>query len=200
MVLGALLFLAGASLFAYNQHEADLADRATVNLLPELIAAIEEKNTAEEIPDATEVEVTTPVWLQPDFFEMTEVEIDGYNYIGYVSIPALELELPVMSEWDYTRLRTAPCRYSGTTMGDDLVILAHNYKRHFGHISELQVGDSVIFTDMDGVVTYYEVAALDVLSATAVEEMVAGDYDLTLFTCTYGGESRVTLRCDRVSK
>ena len=28
--------------------------------------------------------------------------------------------------------------------------------------------------------------------------MTAGDFDLTLFTCTYGGKSRVTLRCDRV--
>ena len=36
-----------------------------------------------------------------------------------------------------------------------------------------------------------------VVSFTAVEEMTAGEYDLTLFTCTYGGQSRVTVRCDR---
>ncbi len=123
---------------------------------------------------------------KPDFHFKDE----GLKKIG-------KLMLPVMAEWDYTRLRTAPCRYAGTTFGDDLVILAHNYKRHFGQLSELKVGDAVTFTDMDGVVTNYEVVALDVLSATAVEEMVAGEYDLTLFTCTYGGKSRVTLRCDR---
>ena len=50
---------------------------------------------------------------------------------------------------------------------------------------------------MDGVVTNYEVVGLDVLVPTAVEEMTAGDFDLTLFTCTYGGQSRVAVYCDR---
>lgn len=193
VVAGALLFLAGALLFACNEHEARMADRAVVDLLPELIAAIEEPPATEEPAE----ESVAPVLPEPGFIQMTEVEIDGYNYVGYVSIPALELMLPVMADWDYTRLKIAPCRYTGTTFGDDLVILAHNYKRHFGCISELKAGEAVTFTDMDGLVTHYEVVALDVLSATAVEEMVAGEYDLTLFTCTYGGKSRVTLRCDR---
>lgn len=201
MVTGALLFLAGASLFACNQHEARMADRATVNLLPELIAAIEEQSSQITEPSGElQAEPSAPVELPPEVFEMTEVEIDGYPYVGYVSIPALELNLPVMADWDYTRLRIAPCRYSGTTMGNDLVILAHNYRRHFGRISTLKAGDSVTFTDMDGVTTFYEVIAIDVLSPTAVEEMVAGEYDLTLFTCTYGGKSRVTLRCDHVNE
>ena len=107
-------------------------------------------------------------------------------------------ELPVMAEWDDTRLKLAPCRYSGSTKTDDLVIAAHNYARHFGGLQTLQPGDAVWFTDMDGVVTAYEVAAVEVLQPTAVEEMTAGEYDLTLFTCTYGGRSRVTVRCDRV--
>ena len=29
---------------------------------------------------------------------MTEVELDGWNYIGYLSIPSVGLQLPVMSE------------------------------------------------------------------------------------------------------
>lgn len=28
--------------------------------------------------------------------------------------------------------------------------------------------------------------------------MTSGDYPLTLFTCTYGGKSRITVRCDAV--
>lgn len=206
IAIGALLFLAGASLFAFNEHEARMADRATVNLLPELIAAIEQSATEPEAlpvpeeteePDGTQPPQEPSTEPQPVLFSMTEVTIGGYPYVGYVSIPALELMLPVMADWSYHRLRIAPCLYTGTVMGNDLVILAHNYKSHFGRISQLEMGDEVTFTDMDGVTTHYQVAALDVLSATAVEEMVAGEYDLTLFTCTYGGKSRVTLRCDR---
>jgi len=42
------------------------------------------------------------------------------------------------------------------------------------------------------------VAAREVLLPTAVEEMTAGEWDLTLFTCTLGGRSRVTVRCELV--
>lgn len=196
MVVGALLFLAGAGLFAWNQQQAQMADQASDQLLPAVMEAI----AAQEVTIASlpEMESTAPTAAPERDFSMTEVEIDGYAYIGYLSIPALELDLPVMAQWDYPRLRVAPCRYNGTTKDDDLVIVAHNYKRHFGKISTLNAGDTVLFTDMDGETTVYEVVALDVLSPTAVEEMIAGEYDLTLFTCTYGGKSRVTLRCDRV--
>ena len=68
---------------------------------------------------------------------------------------------------------------------------------HFARLSALEQGDTVVFTDMDGIVTVYRVVGQDVLAPTAVEEMIAGDFDLTLFTCTYGGQSRVTVYCDR---
>ena len=105
-----------------------------------------------------------------------------------------------MGEWDYYRLRIAPCRYSGTIRVEDLVLMAHNFSQHFGGLSKLSPGDSVIFTDMDGMITSYQVVALDVLHPTAVEEMTAGFYDLTLFTCTYGGKSRVTIYCNKISE
>lgn len=129
---------------------------------------------------------------------MTEVEIDGYAYVGYLSIPAINLEVPVMGEWDYTRLKIAPCRYAGSAGTGNLVICAHNYTRHFGPIRNLVSGDLVYFTDMDGVIWKYEVVLADLLSSAEVEDMTAGDYDLTLFTCTYSGQSRVTMRCKRM--
>ena len=39
---------------------------------------------------------------------------------------------------------------------------------------------------------------LETLDADAVDYMSAGDWDLTLFTCTYGGQSRVTIRCEEI--
>ena len=78
---------------------------------------------------------------------------------------------------------------------NNMVIAAHDYYSHFGRLKSMSQGDEVIFTDMDGNVFRYEVAALETLSSTAVEEMTSGDWDLTLFTCTVGGQSRVTVRC-----
>lgn len=182
MILGAVSVLAALSLFLWNRWENRKAGIAVEEILPKVISAIEEDG--EKVP-------------APYDTEMTEVEIDGYYYIGCLSIPTLGLELPVMTDWSYPQLKIAPCRYFGSTKTDDLVIAAHNYTRHFANIKNLSVGDTVYFTDMDGVVSVYEMEEMDILSPSAVEEMTAGDYDLTLFTCTYGGKSRVTVRCER---
>lgn len=200
MLLGAALIFGALSLFLYNQHEAAEAGQAAGNLLPVLMEEIEAHEGTDTDPLTITVPVGTPIeYIDSSAFIMTEVEINGHAYIGYLSIPKLELELPVMAGWSYPKLQISPCRYTGSVRGEDLVIMAHNYASHFGGLSKLSEGDSVIFTDMDGIVTAYEVVAQDVLAPNAVEEMTAGDFDLTLFTCTYGGKSRVTVYCDRAS-
>ena len=55
----------------------------------------------------------------------------------------------------------------------------------------------IFFTDVNGITTEFEVIAREILSPDAIEDMTAGEFDLTLFTCTYGGASRITVRCDR---
>lgn len=62
-------------------------------------------------------------------------------------------------------------------------------------LKNLRSGDTICFTDADGNPFFYQVAELEVLDGTAVEEMTAGDWQLTLFTRTYGGQSRVAVRC-----
>lgn len=208
MVLGVLLLVGAAALYGYNRHEQTQAAESAEALMPQVVDAILKNQEAA----ATEPEETTPLETydpdsdvvilptEPEIPEMTVTEIDGYGYIGFVSFPTLGSELPVMADWSYDQLKIAPCRYTGSVFTDDLVLMAHNYWRHFGQINDLRVGDTVTFTDMDGITTYYEVVAVDVLNPTAIEEMTAGEFDLTLFTCTYGGRSRVTVRCDRIDE
>jgi sortase A len=76
-----------------------------------------------------------------------------------------------------------------------MVIAAHNYKTHFGRLRELQLGDEIQFTDVDGNKFLYTVEELEILSPTAVEEMTDSGWALTLFTCTIGGKTRVAVRC-----
>ena len=57
------------------------------------------------------------------------------------------------------------------------------------------IGDEVVFRDVDGNEFRYEAVELETLEKAAVEEMQAGDWDLSLFTCTVGGQTRVTVRC-----
>jgi sortase A len=194
MLLGFILMCA-AGILLWRNHTEDIEAEASVEaVMPEILEKIPLIP-----PEEKRIEQLTPVeLLPPSAFEMTRVEIGGYDYIGYLSIPALELELPIMADWNYGRLQIAPCRYHGSVNGRDLVLMAHNYYSHFGRISELQPGDVVLFTDMDGFTTHYLVEGRDVLDPKAVEEMTAGEFDLTLFTCTYGGKSRVTVYCTRI--
>lgn len=177
----AALVLAALSLFLWNQQEARAADASAADALAAVTARIATGETAAPDPLAG----------------MAEAEIDGYAYIGYLTLPTEELELPVMSSWSYEQLRIAPCRYAGSTGTDDLVLAGHNYTRHFGPIENLAPGDPVLVTGMDGVTIAYEVAEVDTLAATAVEEMTDSGFDLTLFTCNYSGQARVTVRCNR---
>lgn len=193
MTLGVILVAAALGLLLYNEREDQRAGESAQMLMPRIVEAINERQFLAESEDAAP---TLPAEHQADE-EMEVAEIDGHDYIGFVGIPALGLELPVMADWSYPQLKIAPCRFTGSLYSDDLVIMAHNYARHFGGLSELSVGDTVTFTDMRARTTEYEVVALDILQPTAVEDMSAGEYDLTLFTCTYGGKSRVTVRCDR---
>lgn len=193
MLLGTVSILAALGLLIHGQREAAAAEKASAELMPKLIAEIE----AEQALPETETE-TVPVDVITADSPMPAITIDGQTYIGYLVIPTLSLELPVMGDWSYEQLHTAPCRYSGSLLGNDLVVMAHNYVRHFGSLQTMAVGDPVYFRDAEGVTTQYAVAAVETLSAEAVEEMTAGAYDLTLFTCTYGGQSRVTVRCSRV--
>ncbi len=199
MCLGTVLLVMALSLFLYNKAQARQAQESTDLLLPQLLAEIREAETGKAWDDEVLIPGTPLEFVDPALLEMKEVEIVGNKYVGYVSIPDLYLELPVMSGWDYYKLKTAPCRYSGNLLTDDLVIMAHNFPHHFGRLEELTLGAMVSFTDAEGDVTRYEVVAIEVLAPTAVEDMTAGAFDLTLFTCTYGGRSRVTVRCDRLT-
>lgn len=189
MVLGTVLIFAALFLFLFNRREARQAETTVQVILPQMVEEIEKR-----------VDGAGPEQTLPDPYDpaMTEVEIDGYGYIGYLSIPSQGLELPVMAEWDYDRLKIAPCRYYGSVKTDDLVIAAHNYDSHFWLLNQLVPGDTVYFVDMDGIRITYEVVLVDVLNPTAIAEMTSGDFDLSLFTCTYGGQSRLTIRCERI--
>ena len=132
--------------------------------------------------------------------DMKVMNVDGYDYIGYLIIEDLQLELPVMAKWDYERLKIAPCRQSGATYTNDLVIAAHNYSSHFGRLTELEEGSTICFTDMDGNQIVYRLVKLDTLQSNEVDKVIGSEYDLVLYTCTFGGSSRVSAFCERIEK
>lgn len=192
IVLGAVLVSLALLLFIHNQEDDRKAGGDSDIVLGQV------KETLKDIENPFNSFFDPETGLPSD--EMKTVEIDGYEYIGYLSIPTLELELPVMSEWDYARLKIAPCRQFGSTKSDDLVIAGHNYKMHFGRLSNLKIGDLIQFTDMDNANNYYLVDCVDVIQPNVVDKIQNSEWDLVLYTCTYGGQKRVMVGCQRMTK
>lgn len=141
-----------------------------------------------------------PDYIRCPEMSMPTVKIEGREYIGVLSIPTIDISLPVLSRLSKSGLKAAPCRYVGSAYLDSMVIAAHNYKAHFGKLKELRIGDRLSFTDADGNIFYYEVGEIEILAPDAMEEMTDSDWDMTLFTCTLGGKNRVTVRCFRLNK
>lgn len=187
--------MSALSLLLWNRKEDQMAGSQAGEVLEQLRDHV----SAATLPSVPEIPPeTAPLQTRPS--ELETIVIDGYEYIGYLSIPALDLELPVMAQWDYPRLRIAPCRESGSTATNDLVIAAHNYDSHFGRLRQLQPGDLVTFTEVDGFLNSYRVETCQILQPDQVEEVLLSGYDLVLYTCTKGGSTRIVLYCNRANR
>ncbi len=204
IILGVACLLAAAGFVVYNRWEAKNAGETTQSLLENVQLGIEEQKTNQPSwhedgdPNGAQSEVH-PEDLHPPA-QMATIQADGYDCIGILSVPVLDLELPILAEWSYAKLKKAPCHYYGTYYEKDFVIAAHNYEAHFGRLSQLQAGDVVIFTDATGVDHCYEVVLLETLPKEATREMITSGFDLSLYTCTPGGASRVTVRCNAMDQ
>ena len=195
ILLGLLLLLGAGGLTAYNIWDGIRAERASQHIIQEMDIGQALVEALDREPDQDP--------------EMPVIEVEGNYYIGILEIPSLQLTLPVMDRWDYTRLKISPCVYSGSYKTDDLVICAHNYARHFSPVKRIDIGADVYLITVDCRVYHYQVTNRETLQPGAVENMientnnttdetVTNEWDLTLFTCNTGGQTRCAVRCARI--
>ena len=183
ITIGLILIFGAAALLVYNNYESQKAQQQADALMQSIVGEIN-RNQAVDVDPFDE--------------EMKIVDIDGYGYIGYISIPDLNRNLPVMSELDTGRLKIAPCRYYGSTKTDNLVIAAHNYRSHFGYLGRLNPGANVTFTDMEGEKMVYVVTSIEDVQPSDADKVKDTGDDLILYTCTYRGVSRIVVRCSEI--
>ena len=218
---GTMLILSALFLCLHNFIESENAYKISQENLSELKKLIPEP--PQEFTDIFEYTVpeedlfkpyeqeTTTENVQPkvykdnrenyeEYQEITYITVNNYYYCGYISLPSLGIELPVLDGWSYAGLQISPCLYSGSPYDNNMIIAAHNYNNHFGQIGNLNSDDVIYFTDCDGRTFAYTVVNTEYISGYDAESMFRGsadDWDLTLFTCTLDGRTRVTVRAQR---
>ena len=193
LLIAAALFLASYNL--YDELRAEQSARQAVTQLDAYLPAeaapeAPSDSARDQEPLVSDERTVIPDYVLSPNMEMPVETINGIDFIGVLRIPALELELPVISEWNYPNLKSAPCRYSGSAYLNNLILCGHNYASHFGSLKTLSEGDLATFTD----IFIYKMVERETLNPTDIEGMESGNWDLTLFTCTVGGQSRVTIR------
>ena len=187
--LGIILIVISIFMLVYNKYEDIRAGKNSQDVLNIIVDTINENDQIDNTLELLNNDISK---------EMETTSIKGYDYIGTIIIPKLNLQLPIMSEYDYNRLKISPCRYYGSIYTNDLIICGHSYKTHFKYLNKLKQEDIIIFTDVNNNTYFYEVLEIEVLEPTDVFEMINNDYDLTLYTCTNGGTDRLAIRCNRV--
>ena len=185
---GLLCIMAALALYVFNTIQSKNAEKASENIVASL---------SEQIKLEGEESASFPT-DNPDR-AMPAIEVENNMYVGILSIPSLELELPVGDTLSCDLLQSTPCLYSGSIYKRNMVIGAHNYDSHFGRISSLGLGDEVTFTDAENHVFNCEVVNLETLrpdqNDVLTEKQSKDDWDITLFTCNYSGSERITVRC-----
>ena len=109
IVIGLVLIGAALIITFNNIRENIVAEKSS----RETVSCLKEQIYNGEISPYTGDENNEPIYKQYSDMTMPEIEIDGERYIGILSIPDLDLELPVRGDFSYKGLTTAPCRYSG---------------------------------------------------------------------------------------
>ena len=180
MAFGLLLIAAAGGLFAYNSITDIKAGKTAKDLLS-AVEQVSEESTFEQEASGEPFAI-----------------IDGKKYIGVITIPSLGIDLPVQSDWSLTMLKDSPCRYYGSVIEGTAVICAHNYQSHFGSLKYASDGEKVYYTDVAGLTYTYKITSIEQVDGFNVEGMKINDgWDMTLFTCTYSGRQRITVRLVR---
>lgn len=221
-IIALLFLLAGVFIDLNWQRRDDQAGAASDGALAVLKEQLAQNISLQEAStEETETETVTMEWdeceppprteaaeetKESDLYsvipeEVPRTVIEDVSYMGILTIPALGLELPIiyLEEWEPEYMDIAPCTYSGSLKRHDLVIMAHNYQTHFLGILNMQPGQEVILSSVDGMTYTYVVTAVDVMHRSQKEKLYEGDWDLTLFTCVPETFNRCAVRCQLVT-
>lgn len=211
IVLGVIMLAAAGGLHLIQEKQDKLAGQNSAILLEKMREEIlygystpvalpatrapQESAAPAEAPQEELPEGSAEPSAEEEQAELPVMELYGYSLMGILSAPSVEVELPILGEWNYSLLQIAPCRYSGSVEGEDLILLGHNFKSHFDSLKNIALDDPVEFLGADGTLHKYTVAEIELLHKTDVDKLERDEYALTFFTCTKGGEHRLVIRC-----
>ena len=138
----------------------------------------------------------TPITNEPKY-----IQYEGYQVIGTIQIPKLNIEYPILVESTKDSLEKSISRVGNGKVNEigNLTLAGHNYINGsmFGRIDELENGDEIIILDLLGnSVKYSEFNeyVTDPNDVSVLEAAEEGIKEVTLITCTNGNSNRLIVK------
>jgi len=125
---------------------------------------------------------------------MSVLSIDGADFVGVIEMPRYESALPVCANWGH--LTKYPCRFSGSIYDSTLQIGATSQKGQYDFYREISVGDTVIFTDVEGNQYTYTVTNLQYEKHADQITLDREESSLTLFIKNVYDFEYLIISCD----
>lgn len=124
----------------------------------------------------------------------------GYNVIGTIRIPEIDIEYPILDKTSIKALKIAVGYLSGAGINQvgNTVIQGHNYKNgtFFSDVDRLSNGDKIYIKDTTGTEITYEVYRNFTASSTDTSfynRDTEGKREITLSTCTDNDDTKRTI-------
>ena len=126
---------------------------------------------------------------------MPVLEIDGTDYVALLQVPDFGVTVPVSDAWDQKNLYATPSRFSGSVYDGTLVIGGGNDLQTFSFCNKIDVGATVLITDMTGAEFIYTVATVDRARHAQPQWLSQQAFDLTLFCQDAYSMEYIAVRC-----
>ena len=146
-----------------------------------------------------------------DTNQIGELTLNGYDVIGKVKIPKINIEYPILNietsnpEETKVPMRYGIVKYWGGNVNDygNLSIAGHNNYNGtmFGKTKNLEIGDIVELTDLTNRTIQYKIYDIFITDPNDVSILKTEDEkvrEVTLITCTNGNKERLILKAREI--
>ncbi|MBO5412851.1 MAG: sortase, partial [Clostridia bacterium] len=153
------------------------------------------KKVENDLNQINGLEVKNNVSTNLEEYKNFPKEYRGYQTVGKIKIPKLEIEKYILEETTEESLKAAVTKTCGPKANEigNFCISGHNYTQTFGRLKELEIGDTIIITDTyNRQVTYqvYKTYKVNPTDTSCLSQETNGEREVTLITCTLGAIKR----------
>lgn len=135
-----------------------------------------------------------------------ELKYQGYDVIGLIEIPAINLEYPILDKTTKATMRTSISRFSGGDINEvgNVSLAGHNNYSGtmFGKNKNLKLKDKVLLTNLAGVTIEYEIYDIFVTDPDDTSILETKDEtkrEVTLITCKNGRSERLIIKAREIN-